>query len=68
MSKKTQPDELPYGESEYRNYDPKQINTPEKAVEVLEWISDENANEGNIKASQVFGEAADFIDRCLVDD
>ena len=61
MSDNYEPDKHPFGETEYRHYNPDEIETVEDAVECLEWIASENAEQGFITESACFQEAADLL-------
>jgi len=62
------PREHPFGQTKYRNFNPEQVNNVSDAVELLEWISDENAAAGELKASEVFADAADMLSVSLLDE
>jgi len=60
------PDEHPFGETEYLNYDPEQVNTPKDALDVFVWLAEENKEQGNTVAANIFEDAADLMSMCLV--
>jgi len=62
MVGKQAPETRPYGQSEYHNYDPEQVNTVEDAIGVFEWLSAEN-EDVNPGASAAFQEAANLLRR-----
>jgi len=68
MSDDLHPDDYPFGQTKYLNYDPEQVNTPKDAVGVLEWIADDNADKGNVREAEVFNDAASMVRTCLVED
>lgn len=55
------PESYPFGQTEYKNYDPANVNTPEDAADVFEWMAEENRTEGNGEAAAVFDECASFL-------
>ena len=61
----SEPEEYPFGQTKYNNFDPEQINTPQEAVDALEWIEVENEKQGNYKAASVFRDAKHLVDVCL---
>jgi len=63
----SEPEEYPFGETEYHNFDPNQINTPQEVVDVLDWIADENLKQGNQRAADVFRDARTMVNICLVE-
>lgn len=62
------PEEHPFGETEYKNYDPEQVNTPSEVVEVLDWVAKENAMKGHHREAEVFRDAATCVRDCLVEE
>ena len=63
-----EPEERPFGETYYRNYDPDEINTVRDAVELFEWISDENRKRDKSVAASTFEECADVLRDCLIEE
>lgn len=51
----------PFGQTEYKHYDPDQINTAEDVADLFEWLSDINESEGNAGASGAFGDCAEIL-------
>lgn len=62
------PDEHPFGKTEYKNYDPEQINDAQDVMELFRWIAEQNADEQNHTAASAFHECADVVDNELVSD
>jgi len=58
----------PKGETKYLNYNPDEIETVADAVELFEWLREENQFEGNQIAASVFEEVAEFLQNELVND
>lgn len=59
------PDEYPFGQTEYLNYDPEQINTLEDAVEFLNWLAEVNREMGNMGEGASYKDAANMLEKCL---
>jgi len=55
------PDKHPFGQTKFRNYDPKEINSVYKAIAVLEWISEENERKDEPIAAGAFQDAANLL-------
>jgi len=62
------PDEHPFGKTEYKNYDPEQINNAQDVLELFRWVAGQNRDESNHTAANVFHECADVVEKQLVDD
>ena len=60
------PDEYPFGQTEYLNYDPEQVNTPKDALDVLVWIAEQNRERDNTVAANIYEDAADLLSLSLV--
>jgi len=63
-----EPEEYPFGESGKHNFDPEQVNSPSEAVEVLEWIADENERVDEEIPADVYRDAATMVRACLVEE
>lgn len=61
------PSTKPFGETQYKNYNPENVNTVEDAAEVFEWLSEENSEEGNSVASSVFLDCANLLRDEVID-
>ena len=62
----SEPEEKPFGESAYGNYDPEQVNNAQDVVELFRWIGNENRNQEDHTAATVFHECADAVERSLI--
>ena len=59
------PDEFPFGQTHYLNYDPDQVNSIEDVAELLEWLAGQNEERDETTAAAVYRDAAEAIHRCL---
>lgn len=63
----TEPQKLPFGETEYLNYDPEQINTVADAIELFRWLSSENERHGHGAAAGAFDDCANLLENEVAD-
>jgi hypothetical protein len=64
----SEPEEHPFGETEYKNYDPEQVNTPEDVAALFRWVAEENRKKENTTAAEVFDECAFLVEEVLGDE
>jgi len=62
------PDNHPFGETDFKNYDPEQVNTVEDAIQVFEWLAEENQEAGNGEASGAFSDCAGLLRNEVVEE
>jgi len=58
----SKPQQRPFGETQYLNYDPEQINTVADAIELFRWLSSENKSAGNKEAAGAFEDCANLLE------
>lgn len=61
----SEPEEHPFGQTEYRNFDPEQVTTPEDVTQLFRWIAEENRKQEDTTAAEVFDECADVVELVL---
>jgi hypothetical protein len=62
------PDEHPFGQTKYKNYDPEQINNVLDAIELFRWLSKENLKQDHGEASAVFRECAELLEEEVLEE
>lgn len=66
-SERNELDSYPFGRTEYRNYDPDQIQSPEDVADLMSWLSELNRDQGEVVAANVFADCNNLVRETLVE-